>query len=707
MTRWRCLTGLLVVSIALAACEKKETVTVAKGRAPIILISIDTLRADRLPAYGYTRVETPAIDRFAKDAVVFENAYAHVPLTLPSHVSILTGLLPPDHGVRNNIGYSWDTAAHPSVTDGLRRAGYRTGAAVSAYVLRGSTGMGRAFDFYDDSIASQYGVATGQLQRSGQETAAIARRWISEAGTEPFFFMLHLFEPHSPYEPPQPFFDRYADKYDGEIAATDAILEEFFAFLRERGLYETSTIVLLSDHGEGLGDHGEEEHGVFLYREAIHVPLMIKLPNRERAGTRVTSPVELIDVAPTLARLAALPGSVDAYRGVDLFGPSVPDDRRVYSETLFPRLHLGWSELRSLIDARHHYIEAPRPELFDHVADPDETVNILADQRRLFASMRTELEGYDKKLAVPSNVDPEDAARLAALGYIGTIQKTEGDLPDPKDQIGDFEKMKLAGQLAATGRHGEAVGILRGIVEKNPRFADAWSLLAIALEQMGRDDEAIEAYKGGLRSSLALKDELALSLAGLLLKTGQLDQAEEHARLAFGGQPAGAHQMLARIAIARGELDAAEAEARLAMSDPTMSPRSSVIIAQAKAKQGKLDEALNVLLETKKDADARGMRVETLDYAIGDIFASREQWAEAEKAFLSEIARFPGNLQAYASLAVVYVLGGQHEKVDPILDRMVQANPSRLACLTAAETLEALGDAKTGARWRREAERFN
>jgi tetratricopeptide (TPR) repeat protein len=224
---------------------------------------------------------------------------------------------------------------------------------------------------------------------------------------------------------------------------------------------------------------------------------------------------------------------------------------------------------------------------------------------------------------------------------------------------------------------------------------------------MGRDDDAVEAYKGGLRNSTALKDEMALSLAGLLLKTGQLDEAEEHARLAIRGQPAGAHQMLARIAIARGDFAEAENQARQAMSDPTMSPRSSVIIAQAKAKEGKLDEALGILVAARKAADERGMRVEVLDYAIGDVLATQQRWPEAEAAFLSEIANFPGHLQAYASLAVVYVLSGQHDKVDTTLGRMVEANPSRVACLTAAETLEALGDERTAARWRKRAEQFN
>ena len=245
----------------------------------MVIISIDTLRADHLPIYGAAGPETPAIDALAKDSVVFENAYSHVPLTLPSHVTILTGLLPKDNGVRNNLGYRFDSAAHPSVPTLLKARGYATGAAVSAYVLRGATGLAAAFDDYDDQMdRASEGTAMGEVQRPGARTVAVAVRWVNTRRDQPFFYLLHLFEPHAPYAPPEPFKSRYAaHPYDGEIAAADAVLGQFLEALKSGGVYDRATIILLSDHGEGLGDHGEAQHGIFLYREAIHVPLLLKL----------------------------------------------------------------------------------------------------------------------------------------------------------------------------------------------------------------------------------------------------------------------------------------------------------------------------------------------------------------------------------------------------------------------------------------------
>jgi hypothetical protein len=279
---------LIGVLAAAASCRPREIFP----KAPVIVLSIDTLRADHLPAYGYAKVSTPALDAFRKDAVLYENAYSHVPLTLPSHATLLTGLLPPQNGVRDNTGYAL-ARSHETLPERLRRSGYATGAAVSAVVMTKTSGVDRGFDFYEDSVeATSPGQPLGAIQRSGFETERIAEEWIGGREGKPFFFLLHLYEPHTPYRPPEPYASRYPDSpYDGEIATADAIAGKFFAFLKARGLYDSSVIVVMSDHGEGLGDHGEDEHGLLLYREDLHVPLVVKLPGAGRAGTRVARPV--------------------------------------------------------------------------------------------------------------------------------------------------------------------------------------------------------------------------------------------------------------------------------------------------------------------------------------------------------------------------------------------------------------------------------
>ncbi len=296
--------GRLLLAAAAASlfpgCARRPLVS--RG-APVVIISVDTLRADRLPAYGYREVETPALDALARDAIVFENAVSHVPLTLPSHASLFTGLLPFQNGVRDNLGYRLD-ASRETLAAFLSARGYAAGAAVSAIVLDHGSGVARGFDYYDDRIeASEPGQAIGQVQRSGGESAKRLEGWVSGlAPGKPFFAFLHLYEPHTPYAPPEPWRTRYPKSpYDGEIAASDEIVGRWIAYLKERGVYDRALIVFLSDHGEGLGDHGEDEHGILLYREAVRVPLFVKLPGGRLAGTRSAAPAAIVDVFPTVA----------------------------------------------------------------------------------------------------------------------------------------------------------------------------------------------------------------------------------------------------------------------------------------------------------------------------------------------------------------------------------------------------------------------
>ena len=321
--------------------------------APIILISIDTLRSDHLPPYGYKGVETPAIERIARDGVLFEDTWSQCPLTLPSHVTIFTDFFLPPTACATTSG-TVSTRRHTRRSRAcLKDRGYATGASVSAWVLRGSTGLGDSFDFYDDAIepppASK---AASQAQRPGQETVARALDWAEKVRDRPFFLFVHLYEPHSPYEPPEPFRSRYALPYDGEIAAADAAVGTLLRRLDDWRIYERSVIILLSDHGEGLMDHGEQEHGILLYREALQVPLIVKLPGSARKGERVRRLTALADVMPTVVELAGSGSAQGTSRVETCSDLAAGPGGAIYSETFYPRIHLGWSELRSLADAR-------------------------------------------------------------------------------------------------------------------------------------------------------------------------------------------------------------------------------------------------------------------------------------------------------------------------------------------------------------------
>src|SRR6266542_661640 len=423
----------LIALLLGAACAPRGAVD---PKAPIILISIDTLRSDHLPAYGYTKVDTPNLDALRKDAILFQRAYAVCPLTLVSHASVLTGLLPADHGIRDNLGYNLDPKVK-TVAELLKSKGYATGAAVSAAVLNGACGIKRGFDLWDDDIdLDTTAISISRSQRGGDVTRERAQKWIGEHKAQPFFFFFHIYEPHTPYDPPEPFKSKYGSAYDGEVAAAGAIVGRFLDYLKGQGLYDRATIVLMSDHGEGLGEHGEVEHGVFLYREDIQVPLMLKLPRGAQHEQSVAAPVQLLDIFPTIAGAFGFNQKTEGRSLLDIANGRVEGDRPLYAETYYPRLHYGWNDLHSIISGADHYIHAPKPELYDVVADPAELQNVLPDKRRIYTALRERIQPYIHAAAAPAAVDEEQKQQLAALGYIGSTVSTKPDdvLPDPKER---------------------------------------------------------------------------------------------------------------------------------------------------------------------------------------------------------------------------------------------------------------------------------
>lgn len=671
--------------IALIACTREQKF----AGAPVILISIDTLRADHLPLYGYTKVATPNIDALRRDGVLFDNAYSHCPMTLPSHVSMLTGLLPTEHEVRNNLGYRFDAAKHPTLPQLLKEHGYATGAAVSSYVLRADTGLGAAFDFYDDAIPVATAGAASQHQRSGNATLHVAKQWIGGKESQPFFFLFHLYEPHAPYTPPEPFRSRYAEPYDGEIATADAIVGDFLAYLKQSGIYDRAIIILASDHGEGLWEHGEDQHGILLYREVLHVPLIVKLPKNARAGDDIKSAVALQDIAPTVEKLLGLES-----KGNDLLADAQPPARRIYSETFYPRIHLGWSELRSLIDDHHHYIQAPKSELYDVVADPHEKNDLSASERRVTASMRAEIAKYPAGIQELQHVDPEDAAKLAALGYLGSVHATSSNepLPNPRDMLPYLERIKKAFQLADERRYGEAVTALRALITQNPGLYDVWDKLGEVLVEMGAYDEAIRVYRDAMSRTQRFSPEMSLALGDAYLKANQPDEAARYADLAMKQLPSQAHELLARVAMVKRDFSLAEREAATAIGTHSPQPAAMLLLADIKRNEGDLAGALTAANAAEQRAKELNVpALYRLDFIRGDIYARMDRPAEAADAYRREIAHFPQNTQAYANLAIIYFIEGKRADVDRVLEEMVRANPHPGARALAERTRKSFG----------------
>lgn len=688
----RALIAAAVTSTLLSCGVRREA---AHAAGPIVIISIDTLRADHLRIYGGTRAVTPHIESLAADAIVFESAYSHVPLTLPSHVTMLTGLLPAEAGVRNNLGYRFDSTRHPTIPALLKAKGYETGAAVSAYVLRSATGLGSLFDHYDDEMdRAPAGGAIGDVQRRGEATVRSALNWIRARTGKPYFFLLHLFEPHAPYAPPEPLRSQYADApYDGEIAAVDAHVGTLLAALKANGDYERATIILLSDHGEGLGDHGEAQHGIFLYREAIHVPLIVKLPAGEMRGTRVKAPVQLIDLMPTVAAIAGFesPANLKGNSLVSIARGDAPADRRIFSETMYPRIHLGWSDLGSLIDSKHHFIDAPVPELYDLVNDRAETANVLTANRRVYASMRSEMQNYDRSLAPPQVVDPEEAAKLTALGYLGSTNAaaTLDGLPDPKDGIRDLERVAAAGVMIERGEFAEAAAVLQNIVKINPSYADAWTILARALAGLGRIDEATAAYRKTIELAPMLAPGTAMSLAELFMRQGRFDDAIEHAEIAIATHPSAARLLIAQAHLGRRDFASAERESSLLAHDAETRQEAAIIVAQVRNAERRPQDALAILDQLQRSL-AGESAPPNFWFARGDALVRMNRVEEAERAFDEEVRRYPRNREAYVRAAVLQVLSGREADGERTLDAMVRANPDSSSRALATETLRAL-----------------
>jgi arylsulfatase A-like enzyme/Tfp pilus assembly protein PilF len=692
----------------------------APVNGPIIVISIDTLRADHLPAYGYKNVRTPAIDALAADGVVFERAYSHAPQTLPAHAALLSGQLPFETGVRDNVGFTIKNGER-LLPQMLRDRGFSTGGIVSAYVLRKETGIAQGFDFFDGEMPpSSPELSIGQVQRDGGDSEKIAEHWLGTIGTSRAFLFLHLYEPHKPYAPPERFAEY--EPYDGEIAYADEIVGRLVRYLKSHQLYDRSTVILLSDHGEGLGDHGEQEHGLFVYDEAIHVPLIVKQESNVGAGRRVADVVQHIDLVPTILDLVKAPGT-SGLRGRSLKpvleGTGRLPELSVYSEALYARYHFGWSELTSLTDDRYRYIKAPREELYDLQRDARERTNLADDRVQARVALRGALDrvAAGARIQAPSPIPADARDRLQALGYVGAqadvaMPPPGESLADPKDKHDVLERYRAAVDFAGARKWPEAIALLQQILRDEPEMADVWSQLAVFATRIDRHDQALDAYK----HYIALKPEdpaAYIGAAASLLKLRKLDDAREHARLASDvAAPtdrrarASAHEMLAKIALARHDTDAAREEAGLARdADPTL-PLPIYIDARLLYDQGKYADALPLFEAAIAELKKSTLQITELHFYAADTLGRLERYGEAEAEFLEELKYFPQNTRARAGLAMVYQATEQPEAASRVVADMTRITPTPDSFALAARLYTMFGDRKQAEAVRADARRM-
>jgi arylsulfatase A-like enzyme/Tfp pilus assembly protein PilF len=689
--------ALAALSFFAGACRNRAAVD---PKGPIILISIDTLRSDHLPAYGYSKVSTPALDALRGDSILFERAYTQCPLTLVSHASVFTGKLPAEHGIRDNLGYNLNPKT-PTLAELLKSKGYATGGAVSALVLRGETGFKRGFDFWDDAIdLDPNSITIARAQRSGDVTRELAQKWIGGQKGKPFFFFLHIYEPHTPYEPPEPFKSKYGDTYDGEVATADDIVGKFLQYLRDEGIYDKATIVLMSDHGEGLGDHGESEHGILLYRETLQVPLMLKLPRAARKGTSVSTPVQLIDIYATIAEAFGVT-KTDGRSLVQIAEGKGGGARDIYSETYYPRLHFGWSDMHSIIEGSNHYIHAPKPELYDIVADPGEKKNVMLENRRAYTAMRERIQPFIHTAVAPADVSDEQKQQLMALGYLGSAVSTSSDavLPDPKENITKANLIGEAFRAFKDAKYEDAVKLSGELLHDNPNMIDIWSLRTHALERLDRKEEAIAAGKQGLR--LAPDNvSLAVAVANLSVLIGRLDDAEAHAKLFVKSAPTEAHRISAEVALERKDWARAREEAALAGGEKRDRPLTQVLLGRVALGEGKPEEALKSFDAAMSTLTAEHRKpLPKLLYFRADALARMGRGDEAEQGFLQEIRLYPTDPQPYKNLILLYATEGKTQQATALIFSLEQAMPTLPTYLAICQTLKVIGDVNGSRFW--------
>lgn len=697
---------------------------------PIVLISVDALRADRLPIYGDDGADTPAIDALAADGVVFDRAYTHAPSTLPSHAALMTGRLPFRTGVRGDAGFRIE-ARETVLAEILRDRAYATAAVVSSYTLRRDTGIAQGFTFFDDAFSdAPWSGHRAELQRDGTASQQIAEDWLESAGAERAFLFLHLNDPEEPRETSAAGSGR--DTYDSEVAYVDQVVGDMIEYLKSNQLYDQSTVILLSDHGEGLGDHGEQGHGLLVYDEALRVPLVIKPAASENGGRRISDVVLLVDLLPTIVDLAKapMPDQIDGQSLTALLdGTGRLTPRLAYAESLYGRHHFGWSEIRTITDGRYRFISAPREELYDLETDPDESRNIVDAEPEVANRLRSALLTLTASDPIhpPVETAPRVRARLAALGLVGYRHSTwrpasagRGPHSDaeprvnPVDRIEYVETYRHAVALFADGHWLAGVSALERLARNEPNDPDLWWNLAELASDAGRYDLASEAYR---RVHTLRRDALdaALGAATASFRLRRHDEAARRARaiLNTAGEPRGAlaaraYEVLARVALARHDPASARAYALEGQNADPRLPLVAYIEGRVRFDQGGFTEALSSFEEAiaALEKGEGGGELEDVRFHAGESLAWLERSDEAASLYEAEIAAFPGSAAARAALARLHHTAGRPEEAASVLNDLVRFIPTPDTYNLAARLWTTFGDAGQAAAVRAEAVRL-
>lgn len=672
--------ALIAIAAALSSCSQERPAAPSAAPRDVILVTIDTMRADAAGFAGNARVKTPFLDSLAARGVVFTNAHAHNVVTLPSHANILTGLHPFQHGVRENAGFVL-RAGHPTVATMLRGAGYATGAFVSAFPLDARFGLNAGFDTYDDNYGKGAVSADFVMQerRADLTLAAAMRWWKAHAGRKRFLW-IHLFDPHAPYLPPEPFASTYRETpYLGEVAWVDSVLKAALDPLL--GGEGRPLLIVTSDHGEALGEHGEQTHGLFAYEPTLRIPLVVDGPGLEHRVE--ASYVRHIDIAPTILEAAGVrPPS--PLPGLSLLTPA--GERETYFEALSASLNRGWAPLTGIIQSSGKYIDLPLPEFYDLPRDPREAQNLRAERRREVEAARRRLAELTGSQAAPvrSNVGPEEAARLRALGYVSGAaapRATYTAEDDPKTLVHLDRKMHDAVEAFQRRDLARALRLAREVVSARPGMAAGHELYAFMLQEADRPADAVEQLRAAIASGTA-SDSQRVQLALLYTELNDPGSAIEllAPRLSATSDPDVINAYGVALADAGREAEAAAQFERVLRTDPNNAPALQNLGILA-LKRGDAAAARANLLRALELNPRLPLALNTL----GVVHANGGDYARALDAWEQAVTLDPRQYDALFNLGMVAARTGDRQRARRALLQFIETAPrSRYASDIAA-----------------------
>jgi choline-sulfatase len=604
--RRACILSLFLLLPALAAA--------ATDPPNVILITLDTVRADRMGFLGSKFGLTPQLDALASQGVAFEHAYSQAPITPVSHATILTGTFPQYHGIRNFGDRLPPTV--PFLPDILHAQGYHTGAFVGSIILDPKNGFAsgfeRGFDVYNAGFHRQ---KTGErreasMQRRGEVTLGYALQWLDQQKGGPFFLWFHLWDAHDPYNPPEPFRSRFPNTpYNADIAYVDSVVGKLLDYLRSQGLYENTLIAVAADHGESLGDHGELTHSIFLYDATIQVPLLLKLPAHRFAGQRVNATASLVDLAPTVidALGQTPPPAMQGHSLLPLIGNPHPENRPSLATGDHSERSFGWSALVSLRLGNQLYVRAPKPELYDLASDPGAKTNLYSAKRASAVPLAIQLDSFVKRIsegapqALQDNLDEKSREKLSALGYMASSANRPVSRTDPKDRIDVANAMHDASLAIEEGKETTVIPLLLHVVDKDPQVQAAQYYLGIAYSRKGEFAKAIPP----LHKAVELRPDALMAqyeLAICLYETGDLKTAAAHFEILVEARPdwSDARYSLASINARSGRPQEAAKDLLIVLQGEPDHYRANLLLGRMLFLNGTFDEALPYLEKAAK-----------------------------------------------------------------------------------------------------------